>query len=81
MKTTEQTVRQAIRTRYHGATNFNGSRIIASWGGKKKVFHWQYELSAEGNHLAAAAAVAAELGWNLSPAVGVFDNDYYHTAV
>ncbi len=75
------TVRQAIRTAYHGPTDRSGSRIVASWGCGRRVFGYRHELDGEENHIAAAAAVAAELGWTLSSAVGVFGGHYYHAAI
>lgn len=54
---------QAIRTKYHGATNTRGSRITAASGGTKCTIPYPCELSGEAVHRKAAEALAAKLGW------------------
>lgn len=54
---------QAIITKYRGPTNTRGSRILASCQAKRIVVPYDYELSAEGNHDAAAFQLALSLKW------------------
>lgn len=55
---------QAITTRFFGPGYVTGSRIIATAsGGMKKIFPYVHEASLDGNHEAAAYALAASLGW------------------
>jgi hypothetical protein len=57
-------IHQSIETRYIGPTNHRGSRIIATIpGGHKLTRHWDYELSINANHYAAAEALRAKLDW------------------
>lgn len=52
---------QTIITKYLGATNTRGSRIVAKcWNGKKTV-SYDYSLNADANHKAAAYALIADL--------------------
>lgn len=64
----------AIETYWIGPTNSRGSRIAArvmekGTGGldgrkpRKLTLHWDHALSAPGNHMAAATALATQLGW------------------
>jgi hypothetical protein len=56
-------VTQAIETKFLGATNTKGARIKASaWGGSATIAY-NYALSTEGAHRAAADALIAKLGW------------------
>jgi hypothetical protein len=58
------TGRKAITTRYIGPTNSRGSRIKAmAEGGLSITVPYDYGLSADGNHLAAAIALANKHGW------------------
>jgi len=56
---------QAIETKYFGATNTRGSRIIATTGSghHKLAIPYPHELSGEACHAAAAEALATKLGW------------------
>jgi hypothetical protein len=55
---------QAICTRYTGATNTRGSRIIASTeGGSRVSVPYPHELSGEAVHRVAAEALKKKLGW------------------
>jgi len=57
---------KSIVTKFIGATNFRGSRIKASVAGPampSKVYSWNHELTASGNHEAAALDLAKGLGW------------------
>jgi hypothetical protein len=56
-------ITQGIETRYLGPTNSRPGRIKATaWGGNITV-QYDHALSIEGNHRAAAMALAAKLGW------------------
>ena len=61
---------QTIITKYLGPTNHRGSRIkarqSASYAGTPKsvTIDWDYGLSVEHNHKAAAIAFAAKMGWH-----------------
>lgn len=50
---------QAIITRYHGPTNFKGSRYSARCSRGRITVSAQCELNSEQNHKAAAAALVA----------------------
>jgi hypothetical protein len=54
---------QAIETRFAGPTNTRGSRVIAKSQAGRLVRSWDYGLGIEGNHEAAANALAAKLNW------------------
>ena len=55
---------QAIETKYVGATNHRGSRIIATTpGGHRHTQQWDYALSIDANHYAAAEALRTKLDW------------------
>ena len=55
--------KQAIVTRYHGPGNVRGSRITAQCAGGKITVPYDHALDSAENHLHAAAALAARLGW------------------
>lgn len=56
---------QFIRTKYHGATNTRGSRIIATTSsGTRKSFSYDHALNAEANHREAAKMLATNLNWD-----------------
>lgn len=56
--------RQAICTKYKGATNSKQSQIVATSGsGLKLSSPWDYELETFQNHEKAALALAAKYGW------------------
>lgn len=74
---------QAIRTRYHGATNSRGSRISAQCEAGKVFVPFDHDLDLEGNHVAAATALRVKLGWQEKDGyqpmeVGFFAGDGYH---
>lgn len=58
---------QAITTRYFGPTNTKGSRIRVSCQAKTRFYPWNHALNQSANHMAAAKALATELGWNYGP--------------
>jgi len=55
---------QAIETKYVPATNHKGSRVIArSSSGQRVTLDWDHAKNSEGNHLAAARALAEKFDW------------------
>lgn len=54
---------QAIVTKYHGPTNYKGSRISARAEAGRIFRQWDYELSVEENHAQAALDLAESKGW------------------
>ena len=55
---------KAIFTKYHGPTDFKGSRISASdEDGNRVVISYPYELSGEDVHRKAAEALCAKMNW------------------
>jgi hypothetical protein len=71
---------QAIRTRYHGATNTRGSRITASCEAGSLTMPFDYSLNDEGNHAKAAQLMIKRLGWSGLFLGGQFDGDHYWIA-
>ena len=57
-------MRQAIRTRYFGPTNYRGSRIKASCEAGQVTVPYDQGINLSENHIAAADALLAKLGWN-----------------
>ena len=55
---------QAILTKYHGPTNTRGSRISAAASAGKIFVEYDHALDLEGNHRAAAGALAVKLKWS-----------------
>ena len=55
--------RQAILTRYHGATNCRGSRISATCAAARIFVSYDHALNPGGNHEAAARKLAEKLEW------------------
>lgn len=54
---------QAITTKYLGATNYRGSRIVARAQAGRVIVSWDDALDVEPNHTAAAVALAEKYGW------------------
>jgi hypothetical protein len=54
-------MRPVIITKYFGPSNTRGTRIKASARDRAVYVPWDYELSIEDNHLAAAQALVHEL--------------------
>ena len=54
---------QAIVTKYLGPTNFRGSRVKATCAAGSLTLSWDDALDVDGNHDAAALALATKLGW------------------
>lgn len=56
---------KAIVTKYHGPTDFRGSRISVDDGDGNKVFYaHQSALSSEANHRKAAIALCTKMNWH-----------------
>jgi hypothetical protein len=68
---------QAIRTKYHGPTNFKGSRITAACEAGKVTIPYPHELSGEACHRKAAETLCDKLGWNKSMVSGGFGDGTY----
>ena len=68
---------QAIITKYHGPAGLQGSRMSATCDAGRRMLPRDHALDSEGNHRAAAEALARKLGW-LKPGFclvgGAFDN-------
>lgn len=54
---------QAIVTKYLGATNRRGARVKATCSGGSVTLDWDDALPRDGNHRAAAMALARRMGW------------------
>jgi hypothetical protein len=55
---------QAITTKYLCPTNHRGARVKATAQAGSVTVSWDYALNADGNHTAAAQALAEKMGWN-----------------
>ena len=72
---------QAIRTVYHGPTDYRGSRIIAtSSDGRRLTLPYDHALDIDELHTLAATKLIEKNGWgHVGDFVsGCFKNDYYH---
>lgn len=57
-------MRQAIITKYLGATNYRGARVKATAAGRATItIPWDDALDVDPNHAAAARALALRMGW------------------
>jgi hypothetical protein len=54
---------QAIVTKYHGPTNYKGSRISARAEAGRVIVSYDHALNVDENHKAAAQALVERLGW------------------
>ena len=50
----------AIVTKYHGPTDTKGSRIVASYNGRRITVAYDHGLDIDGNHKKAAVAFSAK---------------------
>jgi hypothetical protein len=57
---------QAIRTKYHGATDTKSSRISAQCEAGRIYVSYDHALNIAGNHKAACDALVKKLGWDTS---------------
>lgn len=55
---------QGIETRYHGPTNFRGSRIAARCDAKHMFVPYDHAVGVTENHEAACKALCSALGWD-----------------
>jgi hypothetical protein len=55
---------QAIYTRYLGPSDTRGTRVKAFADAGSITLSWDHRLNPEGNHKAAAEALANKLGWH-----------------
>ena len=73
---------QAIRTVYHGPTNYRGARITATCSsGYRATINYPHELDTEDAHRKAAVALMEKMEWNHlmdNFASGCFKGDFYH---
>jgi len=66
---------KAILTKYHGPTDFKGSRVSAyDCDGSRVTIGYRSEFGTEPNHRAAAEALCAKMGWE-GEMVGGFTKD------
>lgn len=68
---------QAIRTRYHGATNTRGSRITATCEAGSLTLPRDYSLNIDQDYARVARCLAERLGWEGVYHGGSFGGDYY----
>lgn len=69
---------QAIRTRYHGATNTQGARITAkASGGRSLTLPRDYSLDVDQDHARVAQRLVDRLGWTGVYHGGSFGGDFY----
>lgn len=61
---------QAIVTKYHGPTNFRGSRVSAKASAGRISIPWDYAKDVEQNHDAAALAFCRKFAWTGALACG-----------
>lgn len=57
---------QAIVTKYHGPTNYKGSRISARADAGRVIVSYDHALNIDENHKAAAQALAERYGWTVA---------------
>ena len=57
-------MRQAITTKFIGPTNARGARVKAVCEAGSITVNWDYAIGQDGNHDAAAKALAVKLGWD-----------------
>lgn len=76
---------QAIQTKFIGPTNTKGDRVKASCDAGSITVPWDYSLGQEENHVAAAEALRAKLGWTEEfygkLVTGSLGNTYVHVFV
>lgn len=71
---------KAIITKYHGPTNYKGSRITATdEDGNRATISYPYELSGEAVHRKAAQALCDKMGWQGTLAGGSLKHGYVFT--
>lgn len=74
--------RVVIRTKYHGPTDYKGSRISVAHGqggcgaGKRTWVSWDYALNSPENHAQAIQAHLDRMGWGGEWVIGADDTGY-----
>jgi hypothetical protein len=69
---------KAIRTKFYGATDSNGSKIIATDGDRNSItIPYPHELNNENAHKLAAETLCKKMGWNTDIIPGWFKNECY----
>jgi hypothetical protein len=56
---------QAIKTKFVGATNTRGARIVATCATARRVSAFDHELSDADNHRKAVRELTQALGWDI----------------
>lgn len=74
-------MKQAIKTKYLGPTNYRGARVKASYAAGSIVINWDYELNVEQNHEKAVKSLIKELGWTGKWVGGFYNNEGYFVQV
>jgi hypothetical protein len=73
---------KGIRTRYYGATNTKGSKIIATDGDRNLIsIGYPHGLNSDEAHELAAYLLMRKMGWPNQLIGGGFQNDMYWTMV
>lgn len=75
--------RVVIRTKFHGPTNYRGSRISVTHGqgGKRLFVGWDHSLDVPENHDNAVQAYLDHMGWDGEWVTGADDSGYYAVQV
>jgi len=69
---------KAIKTKFHGPTNSNGSRISADDGeGNKIITSYDHGLSFDGNHRESMLMLCEKMSWPYCVECGWYKNNCY----
>lgn len=75
----EDKTMKAIKTTYHGPTNFRGSRIKATdEDGNSVYIPYPHELNSTEGHRKAAHALMEKMGWSGEVVTGSLKKCYVH---
>lgn len=69
-------MRQAIQTKFLGPNAYHGPRVKATASDGSITLAWNDAVGIEKNHVAAAVALAANLGWAVKLSGGWLDSSY-----
>lgn len=70
----------AILTKFHGPTNYRGSRVTAkTTAGHRVTLSWDHALDVADNHRAAAVALCTKMNWDGTLVEGGTDIGYVYT--
>ena len=73
---------KAIRTRYYGATNYKGSRLVATDGDKNRLsIGYPHQFTSAEAHELAAYLLMRKMQWNNKLVGGEFERDQYWTMI